>query len=103
MDPLPGEVSGVTVTMTLEGRAPAGMATCSVPSAEARLPPVMPICAEVVFPVGASGDVPPQPAAKNNNIAGTRKCSLLITIRIGRAPDRLKSDPCLTQTGGGAE
>jgi hypothetical protein len=51
----------------------------------------MPMFAEVVFPVGTSGDdpPPPQPAAKNNKIDAALPTSLRITVAIGWLGDRL--------------
>ena len=45
---MPGDVVGSMVTMTSPESAPAGIATCSAPSDEATIPPVIPTTAEVI-------------------------------------------------------
>ena len=53
-----GGVVGSIVTVTLHESAPAGMATCSAPSDEATIPPVVPTTAEVISMFVRNADEP---------------------------------------------
>ena len=60
----PGDVVGATVMVTSLARAPGGIVTTTIPSAEATVPPAVPITAELCCELVA-GSFDPHPAASN--------------------------------------